>query len=126
MVVVAIVGILAALAMGLYRGSLVRARIADGFSLLGPMKTAIAANLMVDRSGDACDGVVDTVVPVGSVTRMQCSDDGSVAKIHVEMASAAADAVFDLVSDRTAAPTWRCMADPTWPGYGYIPSTCKN
>ncbi len=126
MTVVAILGILLALTIGVYRAALIRAHIAEGFALVGPMKTAIVENLMTDLSGDACDGVDDSVEPVGFVDLIQCVDDGAVARIRVEMEPEAGDAVFELVGDRTDAPSWRCVSDPDWPGYSYLPGTCRN
>lgn len=80
MIVVAIVGILAAIALPAYQDYLVRSRVADGLSLASGAKTVIAENAMQahqplndgwswTQANDATDNVADmSVDAAGAIT----------------------------------------------------------
>ena len=125
MIVVAIVGILATLAMQGYDGAVIRARVADGLSLVGPLKFTIVDNLTANPNGDACAGV-DPIGPVGHVVLTQCSDDGTDAKVHVLMTPEAGSVEVDFVVGRNATFIWDCVPDPAFVDYKYLPQSCRN
>jgi prepilin-type N-terminal cleavage/methylation domain-containing protein len=125
LIVVTILGILMTLAAAGYYGALVRTHVADGLSLVAPIKLRVADNLSANPTADACIGISDIVGPVDSLLLARCKDDGSVAKIHVQLTREAADVAVDFVSRRDGSVVWQCVSDPAAPGYHYLPAGCK-
>jgi type IV pilus assembly protein PilA len=125
MIVVAIVGILATLGIQGFEGAVVRARVADGLSLVGPLKFSIVDNLTADPNADACAGV-DPVGPLGHVVLAQCTDDGTDAKVHVQMTPEAGDVEVDFVVGRDAIYIWDCVPAPAFVDHRYLPQGCRH
>lgn len=140
MIVVAIVGILAAVALPAYSDYTVRARISEGLAFADSMKTTISENIAasggtVDAS-TVCSGTNNAVTVVESqtedtfVTRMTGIDriacDSSSGKITVTMRARAANVVFYLEPTVSAGSpiVWTCkVADAA--NNRYVPANCR-
>lgn len=66
MIVVAIIGILAAIAVPAYQAFTIRAKLTEGFTLAGAARVAVASTLAVPRSGPVAAYIGSGVAPVGS------------------------------------------------------------
>jgi prepilin-type N-terminal cleavage/methylation domain-containing protein len=126
MMVVAIVGLLMTFGVETYQGAMVKAHIADALSLVAPQKLTIVENITSNAGANACVGVTDILVKTSSVERTQCTDDGSVASVHVEMGPEAGSLVVSMVNNRNSPTLWVCVPDPAFADYKYLPSSCRN
>jgi prepilin-type N-terminal cleavage/methylation domain-containing protein len=126
MIVVAIVGVLASFALESYQGAMVKTRIADGLALLASQKLTIVENITSNRAADACAGVTDISTRISSVERTQCTDDGTVANVHVELVAEAGGVILDMVNNRNSPTLWVCVPDPAFADFEYLPNACRN
>ncbi|WP_280925996.1 pilin [Caldimonas mangrovi] len=128
MIVVAIIGILAAIAVPAYQDYTIRARVTEGLALAAAAKATVTEN--VSNSGGAvdgasCDGVTPVAAPSGNVASMNCGVDGD-GVITVTMTASAQNAVVRLSPSIAAANLpveWRCSS-PT--DHRFVPSDCRN
>ncbi|MBT3144073.1 pilin [Neptunomonas phycophila] len=126
MIVVAIIGILAAIALPAYQDYTVRARVTEGLSLASGMKSTVAENIAanggaVPAAGN-CAGVTD-VGAVSNVASVTCADDTGV--ITATMNASANDAVVILTPAAGAGVpvTWVCSSTTD---HRYVPNECRN
>ncbi|WP_082668285.1 pilin [Tepidimonas taiwanensis] len=121
MIVVAIIGILAAVALPAYQDYTVRARVSEGLSLASGAKTTVAENAASGKSGaNLCDGVNTTAG--GNVQTLECSNG----TIEVTMNATAKSVVLTLTPTVNAdGPiTWRCTSGTSF--HKYVPPDCRN
>ena len=120
MIVVAIIGILAAVALPAYQDYTVRARVTEGLSLASGAKTTVAENAANDGAlTNACNGV-NTVVG-GHVSSLACA----AGVITVTMDTTAKDVALTLTPTMVAdGPiTWACA---TTSAFKYVPAECRH
>ena len=126
MIVVAIIGILAAVALPAYQDYTIRARVSEGLVQASGIKTTVAENIAanggtVAASGN-CAGANTSVG--GEVTTLACDD--ATGAITVTMSAKAAGASFTLTPTAAAgSPTsWACAAAGTTDAK-YLPNSCR-
>ncbi|MBQ0934038.1 pilin [Ideonella paludis] len=134
MIVVAIVGILAAVALPAYQDYTKRARVTEGLSLAGGAKTAIAEyysanNKMPSTNSDAGLAADDAIKgnSVSKVTVTKDSDTKGVITITFNDKVAAAGAnTLKLVATPTsgAGISWSCQNDKL--DVKIVPTECRN
>jgi type IV pilus assembly protein PilA len=127
MIVVAIIGILAAVALPAYQDYTVRARVTEGINLASGMKPTISENIasMGGTIGaGSCRGV-DNIGAAGAVTSVTCTDATGV--IAVAMGTTAQSVAFTLVPSTAVggAITWRCVTAAATQ-FKYVPAACRN
>ena len=140
MIVVAIIGILAAIAIPAYQDYTARAQMSEGLSLAAGLRTNITESFQVDgdfSSVTAGDFDVGTVAsPVGTYTAIVANDDAGVITVTMINAAPANNAirggVWTLTPQVVAAAVgtearitgWRCAA-----GAGledkFLPTSCR-
>lgn len=127
MIVVAIIGILAAVALPAYQDYTVRSRVAEGLALADGVKTTVTENI-ANNGGtlptDACVGANTSVGASVNTSSVSCAAATGI--ITVVMTAAANAASFTLTPTATAgAPTtWVCAAAGGTPAK-YLPSSCR-
>lgn len=122
MIVVAIIGILAAVALPAYQDYTVRARVTEGLSLGAGAKATVGENMANDpTSSTKCLGVNNGVA--GNVASLAC-DDGSGA-ITVTMNATAKDVVLVLTPTQVSSGpiSWKCT---TTSNKKFVPSECRG
>jgi len=122
MIVVAIIGILASIALPAYQDYMIRARVTEGLSLASGGKALVAENIADDATGATrCRGFNSGVA--GNVVTNTCTD--ATGNIIVTMnTSKAGGAVLTLAPNLQASGmiTWLCTGTP----HKYVPAECRQ
>ena len=123
MIVVAIIGILAAVALPAYQDYTIRARVTEGLSLANGMKPTISENI-ASAPGDNtnwCSGITD-LGATGAVASVACVTG----TVTTTMSAAAEGVVFTLTPapDATGSIVWTCAVSDA-AANKYVPATCR-
>lgn len=127
MIVVAIIGILAAVALPAYQDYSIRARVTEGLSQAASAKSVISENISNNGGimpADACIGVPPGTAS-DNVTSMTCAAATGI--VTVTMTAAAGSVVVDLIPTPPGAAgsaiTWNCAR--TAGENRHVPSECR-
>ena len=155
MIVIAIIGILAAIALPAYQDYTVRARVTEALGIMGAAKATVAENITLNGGSlpeESCAGVNTFGVSgtgnadekVGNVVKLECSnDDGSLTATMNEKGKGVSLTLTptpdSLATENTAGPNEDSNAKDavnnpgiawecsTKPGYfKYVPAECRN
>jgi len=133
MIVVAIIGILAAIAIPAYQDYVVRSRITEGLGLAAAAKTLVSENA-ASAAADLSQGWVDPG-PTDNVTGVAVDTDNG--EISVDYTAAAGDVDMTLIPQDSAgaalqtgtppdgAITWQCTVADNG-NFELVPSNCRN
>ena len=125
MIVVAIIGILAAVALPAYQDYTVRAKVSELILAASSARTAIAEKLQADPSATASMGTGVTINVVGKVAGATVDDAGIIVVIGSTASSSTGQAVTITVTPSantsTGTITWSCSGTPA----KYMPATCR-
>ena len=135
MIVVAIIGILAAIAIPAYQDYTIRAQVTEGLSLMDGAKTAVAeyyTNRGVFPTSNQAAGLSTTITGnyVSGVVVSQSGTGGKIEATYSKTAPQKANAAIDAKTlDLGAASTggsisWTCIS--TTIPQKYLPSSCKG
>jgi type IV pilus assembly protein PilA len=118
MIVVAIIGILAAIALPAYQDYTVRARVSEGVVMASGAKATISENIANDADDD-CAGVT-----TGTTGRSTLACSGGVITVDV----AATDSITVTINltpvPGSAGVDWNCTADADQ--FKYVPAECRE
>jgi type IV pilus assembly protein PilA len=124
MLVVAIIGVLAAVAIPIYKDFTIRTRVAELLAAMGPLKSTIAERAYQDAALDAAGAGV-TVALGGKVTGGSVTDAGV---ITISGDAAALGTAVTIVLTPTLAPRgtvlWVCSTAPAT--FKFVPSECRH
>jgi type IV pilus assembly protein PilA len=125
MIVVAIIGILAAVALPAYQDYTIRAKVSELILAASSARTAIAEKFQADPSNTACAGGGVTIPIVGKIETSTVTDGGIVTITGVAASTSTGAAVTVTVtpaySTLTGTITWSCVGVPS----KYLPATCR-
>ena len=128
MIVVAIIGILAAIALPAYQDYTVRARVSEGIVQASGAKATVSENLANGGITDACQGVTQNVL-IGKTT-VKCTDSGAGSgPVAIEATVAtgnasAGDVVITLTGTASSnGVAWACS---TTSDFKYVPAECRK
>jgi type IV pilus assembly protein PilA len=129
MIVIAIIGILAAIAIPAYTDYTIRARVTEGVTAASAAKSTIAENIANAGAINAtsCLGVNEWAAAPNvdsHVTSLQCNDADGI--VTVTMDATARGVVFTMDPDLAAnsTVTWNCAVS-TADNNKYVPSECR-
>lgn len=122
MIVVAIIGILAAIALPAYQDYTIRAKVSEGLVQASGAKATVSENLANLAPANSCDGV--TVGTIGLTTLACTAGDPTTIGVSVASGINGVTVTFDLVGDLGAnGITWDCN-NPS--DQAYVPAECRN
>lgn len=126
MIVVAIIGILAAVALPAYQDYTVRSRVTEGLSLASGIKTIVAENYSNNvGTNQLCRGA--NLNAVGAVASLQCTQATGI--ITITMTAAAESVALTLTPTFAAgndAPiSWGCRVSDSADNK-YVPAECRS
>lgn len=128
MIVVAIIGILAAIALPAYQDYTIRARVSEAVNVASAAKTTVSENISNNGGAlpaDACLGVNTFAVAIGNVASLACA--GATGIITVVTTAPAGAVTLDLRPTPPgadgAAITWACVR--TGGQNKHVPANCR-
>ena len=127
MIVVAIIGILAAVALPAYQDYTIRAKVSELVLAASGHKTAISEKAQADNTLTG-SGVGLTVNIVGKVTNGSVSDNGVITVTGSNATTSVGTDVTIVLSPTLAASgvvTWVCTAGST-AMFKYVPAECRH
>jgi len=128
MIVVAIIGILAAIALPAYQDYTIRAKVTEGIIAASAIKATVAENLANLPTNNSCDGApAANAVVAGNSTMVSCTaGDPTTISMSVATGINNITVTFDLVGSlNNGGVNWDCNN----PGNGqqrYVPAECRN
>lgn len=125
MIVVAIVGILAAIAIPAYQDYTIRSRVAEGLSLASAAKLAVAETTMSEGALPATQADTGYVSPSATKNVSGITITDATGVITVTTTAAAGGGTFSLTPTYSAGEpvTWVCAAGTLLPKY--LPAECR-
>ena len=127
MIVVAIIGILAAIAIPAYQDYTIRAQVSEGINLASGAKAAIAEYFMDTGDLPTTNGAagLEATITGNYVTAVEVEANGVVRVTYGNQANNAIDTLDLTLSPVTSAGSvaWTCLADGLLPKH--VPSACR-
>jgi type IV pilus assembly protein PilA len=125
MIVVAIIGILAAVALPAYSDYTIRAKVSELVVELTSWKTQVSDRAFAENTLTG-SGIGLTVTPAGKIAGGSVSDDG-VIKISGSNATVGTAVTLVLTPTITGGRMlWACSTDGTTTTYKYVPAECRH
>lgn len=130
MIVVAIIGILAAIAVPAYQDYLVRARVSDGLILAAPAKLLVSENAVngttFSQSWTSVSSVNVTSIAISDTTgAITISYNANAKSVVLVLTPTSGGAALRAGTPTTSSIQWACgVRDTNF--YRYVPQNCRN
>jgi type IV pilus assembly protein PilA len=133
MIVVAIIGILAAVALPAYQDYTVRARVTEGIGFAAAAKNTVAENIansggtIAATGGTYCNGVNTFTgsTTTGRVASLACTTTTGVIVATMDASAKSVPLTFTPTADAASGgTTWKCTTTSTL--VKYVPAECRN
>ncbi|MFV1943681.1 pilin [Pseudomonas luteola] len=127
MIVVAIIGILAAVALPAYQDYTIRARVSEAMVAASAVKTTVTENISNHNKIEAgmCAGYTDNATATANVKTVKCTDTTGVVTVETTDKAGSATLVLTPAMDGTTGViSWKCTAASD--KFKYVPSECRN
>lgn len=132
MIVVAIIGILAAIALPAYSDYTIRSRVTEGLTFSDSIKATVSENIASNGGVTAaatglCTGVSLPAAATTNISSITCDNTATTpGRITVTMTAAGGGVVFSLTPTASAGSpiTWACTV-ATAANAKYMPSSCR-
>ncbi len=125
MIVVAIIGILAAVALPAYQDYTVRAKVSELILAASGARTAISEKFQTDPGNTASAGAGVTIPVTGKISAATVDDGGTIVVQGSTAGTSTGQAITITVtpsySTATGTITWSCVGTPA----RYMPATCR-
>jgi len=124
MIVVAIIGILASIALPAYTDYTIRAKVSEGVIIASGAKATIAENLANLTAANSCQGVGTGNTADGGITALACGPGNpTTLGVTVNTGINAVVVTFNLVgTSSVSGTTWDCNAPSD---VRYVPAECR-
>ena len=127
MIVVAIIGILAAVAVPAYQDYTIRARVSEAMILGAGVKATIGENI-ANAGGviaaNTCRGVTNTTVATGNVASLTCADATGLVTLVTTAAAGAVTITLTPSVNVDNNITWACAVSAATSNK-YVPAECR-
>ena len=125
MIVVAIIGILAAVALPAYQDYTVRSRVAEPITLMSAMKATVTENIANTNgiSANNCLGVTPISTATKNTTSLTCADATGVITV-VSTAAAGGVTITNTPAFTAGSINWTCAVDSA-ANNKYVPAECR-
>jgi type IV pilus assembly protein PilA len=125
MIVVAIIGILAAVALPAYQDYTIRAKVSELLLAASTARTSIAEKFQTDPASSSSAGVGVTIPVVGKLSGATVDAGGTITVTGSTASSSVGAGVTVTMtptfSTATGTITWSCVGSPS----KYLPATCR-
>ena len=125
MIVVAIIGILAAVALPAYQDYTIRAKVSELMLAASTQRTTLAEKFMTDPTNTTGFGVGATIAVVGKIATALVKNAGTIVVTgRATSASTGASVTVTMTASpntATGTMTWSCVGAPG----KYLPATCR-
>ena len=125
MIVVAIIGILAAVALPAYQDYTIRAKVSELILAASSARTSISEKFQTDPSNTTTPGSGVTIPVVGKIATSTVCDNGTVIVTGTTTTTSTGAAVTVTISPTfstaTGTITWSCVGTPS----KYLPASCR-
>jgi type IV pilus assembly protein PilA len=125
MIVVAIIGILAAVALPAYQDYTIRAKVSELILAASGARTAISEKFQTDPGNSATAGAGVTIPVVGKIETASVTDGGVITVTGTTTSTSTGAhvtvTVTPIFSSTTGTITWSCVGTPG----KYLPASCR-
>ena len=125
MIVVAIIGILAAVALPAYQDYTVRAKVSELMLSFGFARSAVAEKFATDPAVTSTAGAGVTIPVTGKLTSASVADDGTMvvtgSTASTSVGASVTVTMSPIYSTVTGTIVWSCQGSPS----KYLPASCR-
>jgi len=126
MIVVAIIGILAAVALPAYQDYTIRAKVSELILAASSARTTLAEKFQTDPTNTTTFGANATITVVGKIATALVDNAGTIVITGAAASSSTGASVTitmtATVASATGTMTWSCFGAPA----KYLPATCRS